>query len=93
MSGHTPEEIHHHVKIYIRVFAALAALTVLTVGVSYIKLPVMAAILVALFIATIKSSLVAAFFMHLANEKKIIYWILLPAVAFFLVLLVLISYS
>ena len=84
---HSHEEVQHQVKIYIRVFLALAILTVLTVGVSYLKLPIRLAILVALLIATVKSSLVAGFFMHLSNEKKIIYSILLLAFCFFLVLL------
>ena len=87
MSAHSTEAVHQQVKIYIRVFLTLAALTVLTVGVSYLKLPVAIGISVALFIAAVKSSLVAAFFMHLKGEKKIILSILLLAFAFFLVLL------
>jgi caa(3)-type oxidase subunit IV len=44
------------------------------------------AIFVGLLIASIKGYLVAANFMHLNSEKKIIYWILLLTV-FFLALL------
>ncbi|MDP3920577.1 MAG: cytochrome C oxidase subunit IV family protein [Candidatus Omnitrophota bacterium] len=84
---HTQEEIRKHVKIYISVFAALAALTVITVAVSYLDLPLAGAIALALIIATVKASLVAAFFMHLISEKQIIFWILLLTFAFFLVLL------
>ncbi|HTL69738.1 MAG TPA: cytochrome C oxidase subunit IV family protein [Candidatus Eisenbacteria bacterium] len=87
MSGHTQEEIRHHVSIYLRVFGALLILTVLTVGVSYLHLPLHAAIAVALIIATVKASLVAAFFMHLAGEKKIILAVLLLAAFFFVFLL------
>ncbi len=87
MSAHSQEEVQRQVKIYIRVFLALGILTVLTVGVSYLKLPLSIAIAVALFIAAIKSSLVAAFFMHLVSEKKIIYAILALAFCFFIVLL------
>ena len=79
--SHTPEEIRHHVKIYLRVFAALAVLTGLTVAVSYLHLPILAAVAVALFIACIKGSLVAGFFMHLVNERKILLYILILAVA------------
>ncbi len=88
MSGLTPEEVHHHVKIYIRVFLALAALTVLTVGVSYLRLPVAIAVAVALIIATFKASLVATFFMHLNVERKIIMAILALTVFFFIFLLI-----
>ena len=88
MSGHTPEAVQKQVKIYIGVFIALAALTVVTVSVGYLHLPLREAVIVALFIATIKASLVAAFFMHLSSEKKIIYSVLILAVFFFAFLLV-----
>ena len=89
MSSHSVEEVQKQVKIYIRVFVALGILTVLTVGVSYLHMPLAVAIAVALFIAGIKSTLVAAFFMHLVSEKKIIYAVLALAFVFFLVLLLL----
>ena len=79
--------VQRQVKVYIRVFLALAILTVLTVGVSYMRLPIALAVVVALSIAAVKSSLVAAFFMHLAAEKRIIAAILSLAFCFFLVLL------
>ena len=88
MSGLTPAEVHHHVKIYIRVFLALAVLTVLTVGVSYLHLPLALAISVALIIATFKASLVATFFMHLNVERKIVMAILALTMFFFIFLLV-----
>ena len=87
MENVSKEEIERHVKIYISVFAALAFLTIVTVAVSYLNLSVPASIAVALFIATVKGSLVAAFFMHLLSEKQIIYAILIMTVVFFLVLL------
>lgn len=93
MSHLSQEEVKHHVKIYIRVFIALAILTVLTVAVSYFHLPVVWAVIVALVIASFKGSLVAAFFMHLSGEKKIIFAILLFTVLFFLFVLVLPSIS
>ena len=80
MEHATPEAIKKHVKIYIAVFAALAALTIVTVVVSYLHLPPSKAVLVALSIATVKASLVALFFMHLISEKQIIFYIL--AIAF-----------
>ena len=81
------EEIKHHVKVYVRVFIALAVLTLLTVGVSYLHLNIYLAVAVALLIATFKGSLVATFFMHLVSERKIILWILGFTVFFFFFLL------
>lgn len=86
MSAMNEHEIKKHVRIYISVFAALAVLTVVTVAVSYLHLPMKQAIIVALIIASLKASLVALFFMHLISEKQVILAILLLA-AFFLVVL------
>ncbi len=82
-------DIKEHVSIYIKVFVALAFLTVVTVGVASLHLSKVAAITVALAIATIKGSLVACWFMHLISEKKLIYGVLIFTVLFFLVLLLL----
>ena len=90
---HSHEEIKKHVKIYISVFAALAALTIVTVAVSYLHLPIYKAVAVALVIASIKASLVALFFMHLISEKQIIFYILALSAIFFAVLLWFPSYS
>ena len=93
MERFSPEEIKRHVKIYISVFAALAFLTLITVTVSYLKLPPLQAILVALTIATIKGSLVACFFMHLVSERQVIFSILIFTFIFFLGLLLLPVFS
>ena len=84
---HSPNSIQRHVRIYVAVFSALGILTIATVTVSYLRLPVKLAILVALSIATVKSSLVASFFMHLNHERKIIFSILILAAFLFLTLL------
>lgn len=89
MAGHSAEEIKKETRIYILVFVSLAALTLITVGVSYLDLGVGAGIALALFIAAIKGSLVAAFFMHLLSERKLIYAVLLLTLVFFVALLVL----
>ena len=86
-NGHV--DIDHHVKIYMIVFAALAVLTVVTVAVSYLHVSVLMAIVIALFIATIKGTLVACYFMHLISEKKLIYVTLAFTVFFFVGLLLL----
>ena len=89
----SPEAIKRHVKIYIAVFAALAFLTLVTVTVSYLRLPPLKAMGVALLIATIKGSLVACFFMHLISEKQVIFLILVFTFIFFLGLLLLPVFS
>ena len=85
MSEETTE--HSSTKVYLTVFGALAVLTGLTVGVSYLHFARPMAIGVALFIAALKVSLIAAFFMHLKHEKRIIHMVLYTAV--FLVLFLL----
>ena len=87
--GHDPAEIDRHVKVYITVFVALMALTLITVAVSYLNLSTPMAIAVAVFIATVKGSLVACYFMHLISEKKLIYAVLLITVVKFIALMVL----
>lgn len=86
---HTAEDINQQVRRYILVFVTLLALTIVTVTVSYFHLSVVPAIIVALFIASIKGSLVASYFMHLISEKKFIYFILILTGIFFLALMTL----
>ncbi len=81
------EDIKKHVRVYISVFVALLALTIITVTISYLNLSVVPAIIVALIIASVKGSLVASYFMHLISEKKLIYAALILAAVFFLVLI------
>jgi cytochrome c oxidase subunit 4 len=80
-------DIDKHVKIYITVFVSLMALTLITVGISYLHLPVAMAIAVAMIVATTKGSLVACYFMHLISEKRLIFAVLALTVLFFVVLL------
>jgi cytochrome c oxidase subunit 4 len=88
-TGDHAADIDRHVRIYVTVFVALMALTVITVAVSRLHLPLPAAVAVALLVATIKGSLVASYFMHLISEKKLIYAVLALTAFFFLVLLAL----
>jgi cytochrome c oxidase subunit 4 len=69
------------------VFASLAALTVVTVGISYMHLATPAAVTLALLVAIVKGSLVALYFMHLVSEEKAIYFLLGLTAAFFIVLM------
>ena len=89
MPHHDPADIDRHVRVYIIVFVALMALTLITVGISYLHLSTPVAIAFALFVATIKGSLVASYFMHLISEKKLIYAVLVLTTIFFVVLLAL----
>jgi caa(3)-type oxidase subunit IV len=75
------------VRGYLVVFGALLALTVATVGVSYLNLPIGTGIAVGLAIAALKATLVAAVFMHLRHERALIY-ATLSATAFVAVTLV-----
>ena len=86
---HHAADIDKQVRIYIIVFVALMALTLITVAISYLHLPTAMAITVAVLVATIKGSLVACYFMHLISEKKLIYAVLAITAAMFLPLLAL----
>src|SRR5688572_14029435 len=91
--GHSAADIDKHVRVYIIVFVALMALTLITVAISYLDLPPKLAIAVALFVATIKGSLVACYFMHLISEKKLIYAVLIITVIKFIVLMALPTFT
>jgi len=82
-----PAEVRKTVRKYMMVGAALFVGTVITVAANQVHLVVPLAITVALIIASVKGSLVAAVFMHLSDEKKWIYGSLILTVAFFVVLL------
>ncbi len=84
---HDHHDIASHIKTYIGVFIALLVGTVITVSMYYVHFDSMAlTIAIALFIASIKSFLVAAYFMHLISEKKAIYGILIISAIFFVAL-------
>ena len=89
MTSDHAADIDRHVRVYITVFVALMALTIITVAISRVHLPLPIAVTVALLVATIKGSLVACYFMHLISEKKLIYAVLLITVFKFIVLLAL----
>ena len=80
-------DLDKHVRTYIMVFVSLMVLTLITVAVSYLHLPVHQAIAVALVIAGVKGSLVACYFMHLISEKKLILWVMVLTVVFFIFLI------
>jgi cytochrome c oxidase subunit IV len=75
------------VSLYVFVFVALVALTILTVAISFIPLTGGWHIAVGLVIALVKASLVALFFMHVISSPRLT-WIVLLAAVFWLLLLV-----
>ena len=80
-------DIKKHIRVYLSVFAGLLVLTAVTVAANRLHFPLGLTVAVALFIATVKASLVACYFMHLISEKKLIYSVLALTVCFFLVLM------
>lgn len=59
-------------RTYIFIWLSLLVLTVVTWLVSYVNLGLMN-VVVAMFIASFKASLVALFFMHLRHENKLVW--------------------
>jgi caa(3)-type oxidase subunit IV len=82
-----PAAIRKQVRSYMMIGAALFVFTVITVAVNQIHLSVPLAITVALIVATIKGSMVAAVFMHLSHERMWIYGALILTVIGFLILM------
>jgi caa(3)-type oxidase subunit IV len=82
-----PAEVRKSVRTYLTVGALLLVATVITVAANLIHFAVPIAITVALIIASVKASMVAAVFMHLNHEKQWIYGSLVLTVVFFLVLM------
>ena len=81
-------DIKHHISVYKKVFIALLILTILTVLASYFEFGgiVWLAVGIGLAIATFKAYLVAANFMHLNDEKPIIYQTLIGTLFAFIIL-------
>lgn len=71
MSSHSHAEPHvSPLSTYIGVYLTLLVLTVVTVGVSYLGLPAVPSVLLAMFVASIKAFFVGAWFMHLMHDSK-----------------------
>ncbi len=80
-------DVSKHVRKYLMVGALLLIFTIITVALSYVDLGSMKAnVAVGMLVATFKAGLVAAIFMHLSAERKMVYRILLFTVAFVLAL-------
>lgn len=76
-----PAAAHPHPK-YVPIFVALMVLTVVTVLLSRVHVGHLGNALIAVAVALVKGTLVAAFFMHLKFEAKHLLWVLLIPVFF-----------
>jgi cytochrome c oxidase subunit 4 len=86
----SPEYVRKAIKKYFTVGGVLFGGTVLTVAMYYVHIPSVAlTIFVALLIASVKAGFVAAVFMHLSDEKKTIYNVLICTVFFLIGLMAL----
>ena len=75
---HGAHNVAKHVRKYLLVGLTLITFTAITVWLSYVDFGTMKAnVGVAMLVATFKAALVAAIFMHLSNEKQLIYRILI----------------
>ena len=87
MHGTDPVVMKKAIRTYGIIGGLLLVFTVITVVAARFHFAVPIAISIALIIATMKGSMVAAVFMHLSHEKRAIYGALLLTVVFFIVLL------
>jgi cytochrome c oxidase subunit IV len=84
----TVEHARDHAKKALMVGGSLMVLTAITVAVAFLNVSIGWAVLIGMAVATTKGSLVAAFFMHLIDEKQVVIWSLVLTAFFFLVLLI-----
>ncbi|HYJ03557.1 MAG TPA: cytochrome C oxidase subunit IV family protein [Chthoniobacterales bacterium] len=89
---HVAHDVSKHIRSYLLVGLTLILFTAITVGLSYVDFGTQKAnVAVAMLVATFKAALVAAIFMHLSNEKRMIYRILIFT-AFFVLGLFFLTY-
>lgn len=70
--AHAEHDGHHVTPLgtYLTIYFVLLVLTVVTVAVSYMGLPPLQSITVAMLVAMVKATLVGAWFMHLKYDAK-----------------------
>ena len=89
---HVAHDVSKHIRGYLMVGLTLLVFTGITVALSYLDFGTQKAnVAVAMVVATFKAALVAAIFMHLSNEKRMIYRILIFT-AFFVLGLFFLTY-
>jgi cytochrome c oxidase subunit 4 len=91
MAGvHTAEQLARDERRYLQVFAWLAVLTALEIGIIYAPIPHRAIVGMLILLAATKAALVALFYMHLAVERRTLTYIALtPAILCVFLLLML----
>jgi cytochrome c oxidase subunit IV len=73
-------------KLYVLVWAGLMGIVVVEVLLTYAGLTPTALLLALLSLAFIEAALALLYFMHLRYERPILFWTLIPALVFVLVL-------
>jgi cytochrome c oxidase subunit IV len=83
----SPDHVPHVTPLatYLKTFGALMVLTVITVGASYVDLGTSVNLAIAILIATVKATVVAAFFMHLIHDSRYNALALISSVVFLLI--------
>jgi cytochrome c oxidase subunit 4 len=87
-TAHGANGHHTHRPLYLKIFAALMVLLVLTVGAAWVPMGQMN-IVVALTIAVIKAALIIMFFMHFKDSDHLTWLVGASTVAWFLIMIVL----
>jgi cytochrome c oxidase subunit 4 len=87
-SSHAEEAHHVSYGTYVNVWLGLVALTAVTIGAHYLNLKHLA-IFTAVLIATVKSTLVLLYFMHIRFEKRLFTYMILAVVATYAVFILL----
>lgn len=75
-----------HDGLYLTVYLTLLVLTVVTVGASYMGFEPILGVTVALGVAGAKATLIGAYFMHLSEERAVIYGVVVAGVLAVLVM-------
>jgi caa(3)-type oxidase subunit IV len=90
MSAH---DLTKQVKLYKIIGAILIVGTIITVMASNVHLGIILGIIVALVIAGVKGTLVAGYFMHLFDERRLIYGVLALTAGFIVVMIGLLLFA
>lgn len=83
------DAVKKEAKTYLIIFAALLVLTAVNVTMHYLKFPLVTTVMTTLLVAALQATLALCHFMHLLNERKIIFLILGFTLIFVIGLLVL----
>ncbi len=73
-------------RFYVLVWAGLMGIVVVEVILTYARLTPRALLLALLSLAVIEATMALLYFMHLRYERRILFWSLIPALVFVLVL-------